>query len=43
MDPAEVHLPQPHPDAFKGPAGGLGQAQVPEALRGFLDRWANLA
>ena len=38
MDPAEIHLSTRTPDAFNGPAGGLGQAQVPEALRGFLDR-----
>jgi poly(hydroxyalkanoate) depolymerase family esterase len=31
-------FPNRTPDAFNTPAGGLNQAQVPEALRGFLDR-----
>ena len=36
--PPKFTFPSRTPDAFKGAAGGLGQAQVPEALRGFLDR-----
>ena len=36
--PPKFTFPNRTPAAFKGPAGGLGQAQVPEALRGFLDR-----
>jgi poly(hydroxyalkanoate) depolymerase family esterase len=36
--PPKFTLPHVTPNAFDGPAGGLAQPQVPEALRGFLDR-----
>jgi poly(hydroxyalkanoate) depolymerase family esterase len=36
--PPKFDAPHFTPKAFDGLAGGLGQAQVPEALRGFLDR-----
>jgi hypothetical protein len=36
--PPEFTFPKRTPNAFNSPAGGLDQAQVPEALRGFLDR-----
>ena len=36
--PPKFTFPNPTPNAFNGPTGGLDQAQVPEALRVFLDR-----
>src|SRR4051812_2294183 len=36
--PPKFTFRNPAPNAFNGPAAGLNQSQVPEALRGFLDR-----
>jgi poly(hydroxyalkanoate) depolymerase family esterase len=36
--PPKFTFPNAAPNAFNGPTAGLNQAQVPEALRGFLDR-----
>jgi hypothetical protein len=34
----KFNFPHMAPDGSDGSAGGLGQPQMPEALRGFLDR-----
>jgi poly(hydroxyalkanoate) depolymerase family esterase len=36
--PPKFTFPNAAPNAFNGPTAGLDQGQVPEALRGFLDR-----
>src|SRR4051794_36721715 len=36
--PPKFTFPNRTLNAFTGPTGGLDQAQVPDALRGFLDR-----